>query len=103
MAEAPDWSAASDNLRLARYVKRYIEDTRDAQDTGDESEISADGYKFDNDQQRGTDMTITNESTLKLASAEKWMRTVDTKTRDFLRSRFELEARMASRTAEPSE
>ncbi len=103
VAEAPDWAAAVENLELAHYVKRYIEDTREKQDTGDESELSADGYKFDNEPQRGQDMTITNESTLELASAEKWMRTVDTKTRDFLRWRFEFEAKMAGRAAESGE
>ncbi|MGI9325630.1 MAG: tetratricopeptide repeat protein [Pseudomonadales bacterium] len=103
VAEAPEWLAAAENLRLANYVLRYIEDTRDQADTGDESEISADGYKFDNEQKRGEQMTITDQSTIELASAEKWMRTVDTKTRDFLRSRFELEARMSDRAAEPAQ
>jgi Ca-activated chloride channel family protein len=98
VAEAPDWQEATDNLELARYVLDYIQDTREQSDTGDETELGADDYKFDNTQERGREMTITNESTIELESAEKWMRSVDTETADFLRIRFALEA---SREAAP--
>lgn len=91
VAEAPDWPEAAENLALAKYTLAYIEDTREQSDTGDESEMSADGYKFDNTDNRGEDMTITNESTMDLAAEEKWMRSVNTETRDFLRTRFQLE------------
>ena len=37
-------------------------------------------------------MVITEQSTIEMESAEKWMRAVDTETRDFLRSRFALQA-----------
>ncbi|MEM9303715.1 MAG: tetratricopeptide repeat protein [Pseudomonadota bacterium] len=92
VADEPDWPEAQDNLALAHYVLDYIEDAREASDTGDESELSADDYAFDNTRERGREMEITQESTLELQSAEKWMRSVDTETRDFLRSRFALEA-----------
>jgi Ca-activated chloride channel family protein len=95
VADAPDWNEAIENLELATYTLQYIQDTREASDTGDESELGADGYKFDNTEDRGEDMTITNESTMDLAAEEKWMRSVDTETRDFLRSRFELEINRA--------
>jgi len=96
--EAPDWQEAQENLELARYTLDYIFDLREASDTGDETELSADGYKFDNTEDRGRDMTITKESTMELAAAEMWMRSVDTDTRDFLQSRFLLEkAREAAR------
>lgn len=91
VAEAPDWKEAADNLALAKYTLEYIQDTREASDTGEQSELEADGYKFDNNEDRGKEMTITNESTMDLAAEEKWMRAVDTETRDFLRSRFQLE------------
>ena len=93
VAEGPGWTEAAENLELARYVQAYIQDTREQSDTGDESELGADDYKFDNTEDRGREMTITRESTIELQSAEKWMRSVDTETRDFLRTRFELEAR----------
>ena len=92
VAEAPEWVEARENLALARYTRDYIEDLREASDTGDESELGADDYAFDNTRDRGRDMEITQQSTLELQSAEKWMRSVDTETRDFLRSRFALEA-----------
>ena len=92
VAEAPDWPEAAENLGLARYVLEYIERSREQSDTGDETELGADDVKFDNTKDRGKEIVITRESTIEAASAEKWMRSVDTETRDFLRSRFALEA-----------
>ena len=92
VAEAPDWTEALENLELARYVLDYIQDAREQSDTGDETELGADDYKFDNTEERGREMTITKQSTIELESAEKWMRSVDTQTGDFLRTRFALEA-----------
>jgi len=92
VADDPSWIEADDNLRLARYVLEYIERAREQSDTGDESELSADDYVFDNTQDRGVEIEITQESTIELESAEKWMRAVDTETRDFLRTRFLLES-----------
>ena len=93
---APDWPEAAENLELARYVLDYIQEAREQGDTGDESELGADDYKFDNTEDRGREMTVTRESAIELQSAEKWMRSVDTDTREFLRIRFELEAREAA-------
>ncbi|HBQ41418.1 MAG TPA: VWA domain-containing protein, partial [Halieaceae bacterium] len=56
-----------------------------------ESELGADDYVFDNEDERGREMEITRESTIGLESAEKWMRSVNTDTADFLRTRFALE------------
>ncbi len=92
VAEDADFSQATENLELARYTLEYIEKTREQSDTGDESELGADDYKFDNSAERGLEMVITEQSTIELESAEKWMRAVDTETRDFLRSRFALQA-----------
>ncbi len=96
VAEEPDWAEAVENLQLARYVLDYIEQAREQSDTGDESELGADDYKFDNTEERGRQMVITQESTIELESAEKWMRSVDTETRDFLRTRFSREAARGS-------
>lgn len=95
VAEAPDWVEAQENLALATYTLDYIERAREQSDTGDESELSADDYVFDNSRERGKEMEITQESTVELESAEKWMRGVDTETSDFLRTRFLLEASRA--------
>jgi Ca-activated chloride channel family protein len=92
VAEAPDWTEAQENLELATYTLEYIERSREQSDTGDESELSADDYVFDNTKERGVEMEITQQSTIELESAEKWMRGVDTDTSDFLRTRFLLEA-----------
>jgi Ca-activated chloride channel family protein len=90
--ESPDWIEAQENLELAKYTLEYIERVREQSDTGDESELSADDYVFDNTKERGLEVEITDQSTIELESAEKWMRGVDTDTRDFLRTRFLLEA-----------
>lgn len=92
VAEDPEWPEATDNLQLSRYILEYIERAREQSDTGDESELGADDYVFDNTNERGREMEITEESTIELESAEKWMRAVDTETRDFLRTRFLLES-----------
>ncbi len=92
VADAPEWQEAQENLTLAIYTLEYIERVREQSDTGDESELSADDYVYDNTQERGKEIEITQQSTIALASAEKWMRGVDTETREFLRTRFLLES-----------
>jgi Ca-activated chloride channel family protein len=92
VSEAPDWIEAQENLELATYTLEYIERVREQSDTGDDTELSADDYVFDNTKERGVEVEITQQSTIELESAEKWMRGVDTDTRDFLRVRFLLEA-----------
>jgi Ca-activated chloride channel family protein len=98
VSEAPEWIEAQENLELATYTLEYIERVREQSDTGDESELGADDYVFDNTKERGVEIEITQQSTIELESAEKWMRGVDTDTRDFLRTRFLLEA---SREGQP--
>lgn len=92
VSEAPDWLEARENYELAVYTLDYIERVREASDTGEESGIGADEIVYDNTSERGAEMEITDQSTIELESAEKWMRGVDTDTRDFLRVRFLLEA-----------
>ena len=82
---------ARENLELARHVLVYIEDTREQSDTGDESELSADDFKFDNTDDRGQEMQITRKETVEMQTAEKWMRSVNTEVSDYLRTRFALE------------
>lgn len=94
----PDFEQAGDNLALARYVVEYVERSREQGDTGDDTELGADDFTFDNEDNRGKQVEITRESTIALESAEKWMRAVDTDTADFLKTRFRIEASL--RTAE---
>jgi Ca-activated chloride channel family protein len=91
VAEAPQWAQARENLELAKYTLDYIERTREQSDPGEQS-LGADDVVFDNTEQRGAEIEVTEQSTIELQSAEKWMRAVDTETRDFLRTRFMLEA-----------
>jgi len=95
VAEAPGWREAEENLVLARYTLEYIERSREQSDTGEERGIGADDVVYDNTGERGAETEVTRESAVEAESAEKWMRSVDTKTADFLRSRFLLEASRA--------
>jgi Ca-activated chloride channel family protein len=92
VAEAPEWIEAQENLELARYTLDYIERAREQGDTGEEAGIGADDVVYDNEGERGTDTQVSRESAVEAQSAEKWMRSVNTETADFLRSRFLLEA-----------
>lgn len=91
VAEAPQWPEARENLELAKYTLDYIERAREQSDAGEQS-LGADDVVFDNTEQRGAEIEVTEQSTIEIQSAEKWMRAVDTETRDFLRTRFMLEA-----------
>lgn len=86
VAAAPDWAEARENLDVARAIRSYLLTTREA--SGTEGRLEADELVFDGEAGRGDEMTITDASVLEQASAEKWMRGVDTRTRDFLRIRF---------------
>lgn len=92
VADAPDWIEAQENLELARYTIEYLERSREAGDTGEERGLGADEIVYDNESDSGDETEVTRESALEAQSADKWMRSVDTETVDFLRSRFLLEA-----------
>lgn len=93
----PSNAAAQHNLDLARYILSYIETTREQSDTGEESGIGADDTVYDNEAGRGTEteQTPSNGQETVPETAEQWMRTVDTRTGDFLKTRFALEAARA--------
>jgi Ca-activated chloride channel family protein len=91
----PHHAAALRNLEVARAILAYVETAREQSDTGEESGIGADDVVFDNESGGGTETTITGGDQMKLETAEQWMRTVDTRTADFLRIRFALEAARA--------
>lgn len=90
--EAPDWLEAQENLALARHTLAYVERSREQSDTGEAGGIGADDVAYDNTGERGEETEVTRESAVEALAADKWMRTVDTDTAEFLRSRFQLEA-----------
>lgn len=92
LARDPDYEAAAHNLVIARAIVDYVERVREQSDTGEESGIGADEVVFDNESGRGAETEIGADDTVQPLSAEQWMRTVDTQTSDFLRTRFALEA-----------
>jgi len=92
VAAAPGWPEAEENLALAKYTLDYIERSREQSDIGEQRDMGADDYAFDNEADRGQEIEITRDTTIGLESAEKWMRAVDTDTAQFLRIRFAMEA-----------
>jgi Ca-activated chloride channel family protein len=88
----PHHTVALRNLEIARAILAYVETAREQSDTGEEGGIGADDVVFDSESERGTETTITEADRVKMETAEQWMRTVDTRTADFLRIRFALEA-----------
>jgi len=87
----PSHAAAAHNLGVARAIVAHLERAREAADTEEGSE-GADDVVFDNDAKTGYEVAIEGQLQEKIQTAEQWMRTVDTRTADFLRLRFQLEA-----------
>ena len=88
----PDFPAAEANLEITRAILTYVEDAREAGDTGEETGIGADDVVFDNEDARGADTQIqAPQEDAGPLTAEQWMSSIDTDMGDFLRSRFLLE------------
>jgi Ca-activated chloride channel family protein len=94
----PSYPGVVENLAVAREIVDYIERVREQSDTGEEAGIGADDVVFDNEAGRGTEtqIEVAQEEGIGVLTTEQWMNTVDTRTADFLRQRFAIEA--ASRT-----
>lgn len=89
----PDFPQAAANLATAREILDYIETTREQSDTGEEAGIGADDTVFDNEEARGTETEMNvSEDGDRLLTTDQWMSFVDTRTGDFLRQRFAIEA-----------
>jgi Ca-activated chloride channel family protein len=99
LARDPDYPGAADNLGVAREIVDYVESVREQSDTGEEMGIGADDVVFDNEAGKGTDIQMEARETRgeAILTTEQWMNTVDTRTGDFLRSRFQLEVGTATR------
>ncbi|MBN9670032.1 VWA domain-containing protein [Roseibium aggregatum] len=93
LALDPEYPNAEDNLEIAREILDYVETAREQSDTGEDTGIGADDVVFDNKDARGQETTIEPETGGdQLLTADQWMKFVDTRTSDFLRQRFAIEA-----------
>ncbi|MEM1151715.1 MAG: VWA domain-containing protein [Pseudomonadota bacterium] len=90
----PDYPGAAENLEVAKRIVTFVEENQAQSDTGEESGIGADEVVFDNESGKGTETQIAEEEAggPEILSTETWMNSVNTKTGDFLRQRFLLEA-----------
>lgn len=91
LARDPGHVAAARNVEITEAILAYVEAAREASDVGEGSE-GADELRFDKEAAGGVDTVLTGNERAKLETAEQWMRTVDTRTNDFLRIRFAIEA-----------
>ncbi|WP_353472512.1 VWA domain-containing protein [Salipiger sp. H15] len=94
LARDPDYPGAAENLETAQRIVEYVEAAQAASDTGEEEGIGADEEVYDNESGQGeeTEREAGSDAGSGLLTAEQWMNTVDTRTEDFLRIRFSLEA-----------
>lgn len=98
LARDPNYPGAAENLALARRIVEHVEAAREASDSGEHTGVGADDVVFDNESGRGAETTTDRKPREGggLLTAEQWMNTVDTRTGDFLRMRFQLEAARAA-------
>ncbi|WP_231756836.1 VWA domain-containing protein [Microbulbifer elongatus] len=87
----PEYPDGEINIQLAKQIVEFVETTREQSDTGEEGGIGADEIKFDNEANKGTDTESAGKGEAPV-SAEQWISTLNTKTEDFLRQRFAIEA-----------
>lgn len=85
----PDYPEAQTNLDITKAILVYVEEAREAADTGEDSGIGADDVVFDNDDARGTttQIEVPTDAAAPL-TAEQWISSIDTDMQDFLRNRF---------------
>lgn len=87
----PDYPEAARNLAIAQAVLIFVEDTREASDTGEERGLGADDTVYDNDAARGTETRVTEDAPPASVTTDQWLQSIDTQMGDFLKSRFQLD------------
>ena len=94
LARDPDYPGAAENLETAQRIVAYVEAAQLASDTGEDQGIGADEEVYDNESGQGEETLreAADAGGAGLLTADQWMNTVDTRTEDFLRMRFALEA-----------
>lgn len=81
------------NLETTKTIIAYLEETREQEDAGiDDNDTAPDGTVDDLTGGKGRRVRIDADSQLSEAAAEQWMRSVETRPADFLKSRFAIEA-----------
>lgn len=99
LKEDPDNPSINHNLEAVRNIIAYLERVREQSDRGAGAEVDggADAVVFDKQSDGGFEYVVDDKDRLEIQSAEKWMRAVDTRSADFLRTKFALEAYNADR------
>ncbi len=84
----PQHIGAKQNLEITRAIMAYLNEARSAGGT----EVGADDVRYDNTAEKGQETVIAGQTRMKIESTEQWMRAVETQPRDFLRTKFAIEA-----------
>ncbi|MEM8840683.1 MAG: VWA domain-containing protein [Pseudomonadota bacterium] len=90
LTRQPDYPEATRNLEIARAIVAYVESAQEQSSTEEGSE-GADEVRYDKETDKGTETALTETKGFDPATADQWMRAVETRTGDFLRGRFALE------------
>ncbi len=88
LKKEPSFEAAQRNLQVAKAILAELTKARKEGSLGDQSEIDADEIKFDKQAKEGKEVELSASDKLKIETAEKWMRTVETEVKDFLKLKF---------------
>jgi Ca-activated chloride channel family protein len=88
LKKEPSYEAAQRNLQVAKAILAELTKARKEGSLGDQSEIDADEIKFDKQAKEGKEVELSAGDKLKIETAEKWMRTVETEVKDFLKLKF---------------
>lgn len=90
----PSNTDARHNLDVAKRIEAYLLETREAEDDdgADSGDSAADATTTDLTGDQGKSVRIDADSQLSESAAEQWMRSVETRPADFLKTRFAIEA-----------
>jgi Ca-activated chloride channel family protein len=91
LAIDPTNATAAQNLDVTRRIVAYLSEAREAEDQQEGSEPLDDTVE-DLSGDEGRPTRIDADSQLSETAADEWMRSVETKPADFLRTRFAIEA-----------
>ena len=90
----PENAAAAHNLDVTWRIIAYLTEAREASDEGEQS-LPPDSTVEDLSGDQGKRARIDANSQLSESAADEWMRSVETRPADFLKSRFAIEAAAA--------
>ena len=89
LKESPSNETLKRNVKLGSFIVDYVLRSREQSGIGEREDMGADDIKFDLKRESGgKEQRLSVQDKMKLESAEKWMRSVNTEVKDFLALKF---------------